>query len=289
MLKDLLEILQELMKKILGSRLFALAVVFTMMFATLIMKLFQLQIVHGEEFQNEYVRLTEKTVTTPGTRGNIYDRNGYLLAYNEPAYSVTVQDTGAYPNNAAMNAMLLRLIHILNKHGYQIQGKLEIGLDESGQIVYTSTSEAARKRFLRDYYGVRSVDDLDDEKGEHPSAVSPRELLEMRVKRYDLDKIKDELGNPVILTDGELVQLINIRYTMSLVAYKNTKPQPLPLMWTRKRWLILWSIPLNCRAWILRNPRSGDIMTAFICADHRLHRKGAGRPVRGIKERKSGV
>ena len=42
----------------------------------------------------------------------------------------------------------------------------------------------------------------------------------MRVKRYDLDKIKDELGNPVILTDGELVQLINIRYTMSLVAYK---------------------------------------------------------------------
>lgn len=220
MLNDLLEILQELMKKILGSRLFALAVVFTMMFATLIMKLFQLQIVHGEEFQNEYVRLTEKTVTTPGTRGNIYDRNGYLLAYNEPAYSVTVQDTGAYPNNAAMNAMLLRLIHILNKHGYQIQGKLEIGLDESGQIVYTSTSEAARKRFLRDYYGVRSVDDLDDEKGEHPSAVSPRELLEMRVKRYDLDKIKDELGNPVILTDGELVQLINIRYTMSLVAYK---------------------------------------------------------------------
>lgn len=220
MLNDLLEILKELFKRILGSRLFALAVVFTLMFAALITKLFQLQIIHGEEFQNEYVRLIEKTVTTPGTRGNIYDRSGYLLAYNEPAYSVTVQDTGDYPNNASMNGMLLRLIHILNKHGYQIQGKLEVGLDENGQLIYTSTSEAARKRFLRDYYGVRSVDELDDKDGKHPSSISPRELLELRINRYDLNKMKDDYGNPVILTDDELVQIINIRYTMSLSAYK---------------------------------------------------------------------
>ena len=80
MLRDLLEILQELIKKLLSSRIFALAVIFTGMFAILISKLFDLQIVSGEKYLNDYVQMTEKTVTTPGTRGNIYDRNGNLLA-----------------------------------------------------------------------------------------------------------------------------------------------------------------------------------------------------------------
>ena len=220
MLRDLLEILQELIKKLLSSRIFALAVIFTGMFAILISKLFDLQIVSGEKYLNDYVQMTEKTVTTPGTRGNIYDRNGNLLAYNELAYSVTIQDTGAYPRNASMNAMLLRLVRLLNKHGYQAQGKLEITLDGDGNMVYTCSSESARKRFLRDFYGRRSVDELDDEKGRYPTAVAPRELVEMRKKQYELDKMKDEFDNPVILTDSELLQIINIRYTMSLVAYK---------------------------------------------------------------------
>ena len=135
-------------------------------------KLFDLQIINGESYLEDYVQMIEKTVTTPGTRGNIYDRNGKLLAYNELAYAVTVQDTGDYPKSAGMNGMLLKLVQILNKHGYQAQGKLEIALNEDGEMVYTSSSEAARKRFLRDFYGRRSVDELDDEKGKYPTAVS---------------------------------------------------------------------------------------------------------------------
>ena len=50
MLKDLLEILRETAKKILGSRIFALALMFTGMFAILIFKLFDLQIVNGEKY-----------------------------------------------------------------------------------------------------------------------------------------------------------------------------------------------------------------------------------------------
>lgn len=220
MLRDLLEILRELLRKILGSRVFALVLIFTGMFLVLIFKLFHLQIIDGEEYLNEYVQMTEKTVTTPGTRGNIYDRSGNLLAYNELAYSVTIQDTGAYPQNASMNAMLLKLVRILEKHNYDVQGKLEIAIDQDGDMVYTCSSESARKRFLRDYYGVKSVDDLDDAKGQYPSAITAREAVNLRVDRYGLDKMKDEYGNPVILTDWELLQIVNIRYTMSLVAYK---------------------------------------------------------------------
>jgi len=219
-LNDILEIIKEGLKRIAGSRLFALGLLFTCMFFILVGKLFQLQIVSGEEYLDKYVRLTEKTVATPGTRGNIYDRNGYLLAYNEPAYSVTFQDTGAYPDNDSMNAMLLKLVHILDKHGCQVQGQLELGIDENGEMIYTTSSEAARKRFLRDYYGVKSVDELDDAKGKYPSDISARDLFMIRWERYELGKMKDKLGNPVILSDWEALQIVNIRYTLALSAYK---------------------------------------------------------------------
>ena len=219
MLRDLLEVLQELLKKVFGSRIFALALIFTAMFGILIFKLFHLQIVNGEEYLNEYVQMTEKTVKTPGTRGNIYDCNGTLLAYNKLAYSVTIQDTGEY-SGEKLNEMLLKLVKILEKHGYGIDGKLEIALDDNGELIYTCSSEAARKRFLRDFYGRKSVDELDDEKGLYPTAVTARELINSRIERYGLSEMKDERGNPVILTDEQALQIVNIRYTMSLTAYR---------------------------------------------------------------------
>lgn len=222
MFSDILEILQEFIKKVISSRIFALAVIFTAMFCMLVGKLFNLQIVNGEKYLTEYVSKTLKTVYTPGTRGNIYDCNGKVLAHNELAYAVTVQDTGAYTRNQDKNLMFLHLIRILEKHGETVEGQLDIAIDQNGDVVYTTSSEAARKRFLRDFYGLTSVDKLDDENGKYPSAVTAREILDKLKGKdyYELDKLKDEKGNPIILTDSEALQIANIRYTMSLTAYQ---------------------------------------------------------------------
>ena len=222
MFRDILEILQETVKKIAGSRVFALAVIFTLMFAGLVGKLFNMQIVNGEQYLTQYVSKTLQTVYTPGTRGNIYDRNGNVLAHNELAYAVTVQDTGAYRKNQDKNLMLLNLIRVLEKHGETVEGKLEITIDQNGDMVFTTSSEAARKRFLRDYYGLTSVDKLDDPDGKYPSAVSARDIFEQlkNEKHYDLNRLKDEKGNPIVLTDEEALAIANIRYTMSLTDYQ---------------------------------------------------------------------
>lgn len=223
MFRDLIEITQEFFKKILSSRLFALGVIFICMFAALVGKLFDLQIVHGEETLNKYIQMTLRTVYTPGTRGNILDRNGKVLAYNELAYSVAIQDVGAYKNNAQKNAMLLRLVNILDKHGETVEGKFEVAIDANGDMVFTSSSEAAKKRFLRDFYGLTSTNKLDDAQGKYPSDVTAREVFEEKVSGksgYDLDKMKDEQGNPLILDDATLLKLINIRYTMSFTEYQ---------------------------------------------------------------------
>ena len=160
MFDDLKEYLREWFKKVITSRLFVLAVVFCLMSSALVMRLFNLQIIKGEEYQDAYTAMTEKVIKTASTRGNIYDRNGNVLAYNELAYDVTIQDTGAYKTDAQWNTMLYDLVSILNKHGESAQTSLELTLDHDGNVVYTSETQSGRKRFLRDYYGLKNVAEI---------------------------------------------------------------------------------------------------------------------------------
>ena len=82
MFDDFLELIKTLARKFFSSRLAPLALLFSCMFIILVVKLFNLQIVQGENYLRDYIQLTEREITTPGTRGNIYDRNGNVLAYN---------------------------------------------------------------------------------------------------------------------------------------------------------------------------------------------------------------
>ena len=217
---ELLEIGKEFFKKLFGSRLFAMSVLFTLMFGGLLGKLFQMQILDGRSYQETYMQKTEKNVTTPGSRGNIYDRNGTKLAYNELAYSVTIQDLGDYSRPAARNQMLYRLVTILENRGETVEGKFEIAMDEGGNMFFTSGSDAARTRFLINFYGLSSSKDLDDPKGKYPSNITAREAFEKKKVSYELDRMKDEKGNPLMLPDKTALDMVNIIYTMKLTEYQ---------------------------------------------------------------------
>ena len=220
MFNDLLEIGKEFLKKVLASRLFILGIFFVGLFGILSMRLFDLQIIHGEEYQESYMTKTEKEIKLQSTRGNIYDVNGNVLAYNELSYNVTIQDNGDYTRTNDRNLMLLELVQILNRHGEKVEGEFSIGFDSSGEMVYTTTSETSRKRFIADHYGLRSTTELDDEKGDYPSTITPREIFEKRKTTYGLNELKDAEGNLIELTDEEALGIINIRYTMGFTAYR---------------------------------------------------------------------
>ncbi len=220
MFRDLLDILKDFLKKLLASRLFILGILFTFLFSVLAVRLFELQIVEGESYQENYMAKTEKVVSVASTRGNIYDRNGNVLAYNELAYNVTIQDNGQYSTTNEKNLMLLRLVRILNRHGEKIQGDFSVGFDYNGEMVYTTTSELERKRFLRDYYGLKSIEELDNPDGSTPSDVTAEEIFLKKKESYGLNKLKDEDGNPVEMTDEEALAVVNIRYTMGFTAYR---------------------------------------------------------------------
>lgn len=220
MFNDLLEITREFLKKLISSRLFILGGFLFFLFCVLGVRLFNLQIVNGEEYQETYMARTERTVSLTGTRGNIYDRSGNVLAYNELSYNVVIQDNGDYETANERNRMLLLLVRILNRHGESVEGEFQVGFDSSGEMVFTSASETSRKRFLADLYGLRTIDELDDPEGKYPSDITAKELFASRLSYYGLDELTDENGEAISMTDEEALAVINIRYTMGLTAYR---------------------------------------------------------------------
>ena len=77
--------IKERIINLFTSRLTILTLVFLMLGAILVHRCFQLQIVNGEKYLDDYMLKIEKTRTIPGTRGVIYDRNGKILAFNKLA------------------------------------------------------------------------------------------------------------------------------------------------------------------------------------------------------------
>ena len=88
----------------------------------MINRVFDLQIVHGEEYLDSFQMKIKKERTIKGSRGCIYDRNGNLLAYNELAHSVTIEDvyeSGRF-KNLNLNTTIHKLIQIIEENGDKI-------------------------------------------------------------------------------------------------------------------------------------------------------------------------
>ena len=140
-------------------RLFALTVVFFALMAILVYRLFSLQIINGQGYLDNFTIMSKKTITTSGQRGNIYDCNGNLLAYNRLTYSLTfsndsrieeqAQSTGK-TENAVKNEILYKLIQILEKNGDSIVNSFEIKRNKKVEFVFTNTDENAILSFKKE-------------------------------------------------------------------------------------------------------------------------------------------
>ena len=183
MFKEIFEVIKEFTVRFVSSRLFALGLIFSILFMVLGFRLFDLQIVNGEKYLSDYQNRTLAEITSNGTRGNIYDRDGKLLAYNELQYNITITDNGAYDTSTeginSRNRMLMRLARIIEKHGYDIDGQYKIKLDDSGEFYFTTSSEDDRKRLISNIRG-RNIEDL----SEKDFNVTARQAFETSKSRY---------------------------------------------------------------------------------------------------------
>lgn len=238
-LADFFKDLGYILKKIFTSRMVPFAAAGAVLFAILIIKLFNMQIVHGDDYTDSYIMKAEKTVTTTGTRGDIYDTNGKLLAYSELAYSVVIEDSGTYTStsvkNASINAVIAKMIEIIENNGDSIDYDFGLACNDSGY--YYTVSDNALLRFLRDMYGRSAISKLtDDERNSTPADSA--EVLRNRYKIYtaeDVENLKEteaakQAKNPKFkLTDYDSLNIYDditamkiayVRYNLAANSYK---------------------------------------------------------------------
>ena len=144
------------------SREFLLILAIFFCGGVLVHRLFTLQIINGASYLENFQLTIRKERSIPATRGNIYDRNGRLLAYNELAYSVTIEDVyeSGRTKNRDINETIRKVIHMIEESGDEVISDFDIYLDSSGNYQY-SVSDNALLRFLFFVYGRADINKLE--------------------------------------------------------------------------------------------------------------------------------
>lgn len=214
--------IKEWIMEIIKSRLFVTVIAFCVLFAILIQRVFYLQIVKGQYYLDNYKLQIRKTREVPGTRGNIYDRNGELLAYNELAYSVTIEDNGDYSSmtlkekNKIINETVEEVIDIVESNGDTVISDFGIILNASGNYEFAAQNETSKLRFLSDIYGYQTIDELTDKEENASADDIINYLCEDERYGYGIDQSSME--------KSRILKMVNIRYAISLNSFQKYIP-----------------------------------------------------------------
>lgn len=204
----MLDIIWEKVKQIISSRLLPISIIFLVLIGLLVNRIFTLQIVEGETYSEVLTLKYTKTREIKSTRGNIYDKDGILIGYNKLTYSVVLEDSTELTTNQEKNAMLYKLIKLLEKYGNEIEYEFGIAMDENGNLYFNLKDEKAELRFKRDVYGHRSVDEVTKEE-KNASAEEVFNYLRHGISKYNTNfNISDEYSME------DALKIMTLRYAL---------------------------------------------------------------------------
>ena len=109
-------------------------------------RLFVLAVVQHDRWTGEASQQNTKTITTSAPRGNIYDRNGNLLAGNVQIFNVTF-NAGSM-STEEINESALTAVNKLIENGDEVVDDFAIKIDEDGSFSYTYDED--EKEWLRE-------------------------------------------------------------------------------------------------------------------------------------------
>lgn len=220
------------MNKKKAARSFVLIAVFAVMFLILTARVFYLQIIKGEEYAENFRLQIKREITLPGTRGNIYDKNGKLLAGNKIVYSATIEDQENYKTDRErhldLNSRIYKAIRLIKEHGDSPENNLKITADENGGFRFTADGFEL-DRFKADVYGRRSVEDMTEEEKSSDAEQVIADLSDCFCiyaqddKSYT-DEEKAQYGLSDQFEQEEVLELVSVRYALSLQEYQKYLP-----------------------------------------------------------------
>ncbi len=200
----------EYIISLLKSRIVPLVMVFVIMMAVIVGRLFNLQIINGDSYVTSLSESIRKTTSVAATRGRIFDKNGVLLAYNEIAFAVKISDSGTYSSNEAknnaINTAIEKTLNIIESKNDKFTNDFQIVSDGNGGFSFT-VADTALLRFKRDTYGVSTISELSDAQ----KNADANSMIATLCSRYGL--------NQSDYTPEHLLEIINLRVSMSANSY----------------------------------------------------------------------
>ncbi|HBA69522.1 MAG TPA: penicillin-binding protein [Lachnospiraceae bacterium] len=205
-------------------RLIVLAVIAFALGAVMIYRVFDLQIVNGEKYLNDFQLKTTKVRSLASTRGNIYDRNGNILAYNELAYNVTIEDVyeSGRNKNANLNDTIYRLIQMIEKNGDSSVNDFNVVLDSDGNYTF-AVEDRQLNRFLADVYGFASIDDMDYKYATKTAEEVVNDLCasdRFGIGNYTDPEDRKSFVPGMGYTKEEILKILAIRYAMNANSFQ---------------------------------------------------------------------
>lgn len=216
--------IKDFLKKFFSSRLFVLAAVFIVFFGIILARIFTLQVVNGKSYQENFSLKIQMKQPINAARGNIYDKNGKLLAYNELAYSISINDSTTYSStkekNKAVNAELAEILTVLKKNGETLNNDFKIDRKKDGTYSF-NVSGSSLNRFRADVFGKGSADDLEYDK---ETGIDEANATAEQIMEYLMGKDNFGISSKY---DGDLAyRIVVVRYAMlgnRFARYKEVK------------------------------------------------------------------
>ena len=223
--------IKKLIKKIQLKRTTVVILVFIAMAFILIRQIFELQIIQGENYISEFENRITKTRVLKSTRGNIYDRNGEMVASNILSYSLTFEDNGSYETtrekNLTLNGVAYRVLQILSENGDSLSGDFHIVLDENGNYAFDVGEGFTLSRFKADIYGHPLIDDLTKEQASATAGDMMNYLTGsdgFSIVLYGEDAYAPEeleqYGLPKELSKQEILDIASMRYKLNTNSFQ---------------------------------------------------------------------
>jgi len=179
------------LKEKLKDRYVVLGMFFVLFGVIILLQLINLQIIHGQEYDEASQRKVLKERRIVAQRGNILDTYGVPIAVNRQGFIVQVVKTGI--KNDEFNEMVLRLVEILEKNGDTYYKKLSKYLTFN-PITFNGKSMDEIEKWQEEVLGVKQGEIM----------RSPEEVFAyLRDKKFKIDKK---------YTDEEAYKIMTLRY-----------------------------------------------------------------------------
>ena len=179
-------------KTVSYGRAAAMIIVPVLLAAIALFGLYNLQVIHGDDYYVPSVNTVVSTQTVPASRGSIRDRNGRLLVSNRLGYSIGV-DRVRLVAGGNPNGDLLTLVDICAQRGYTHTDGFPVSL--APPFTFTEPMTAAQRDWLDNYL----------EHFELPPEISAPELMVWLREHYSV---------PEDYSDEDARIAVGIRYEL---------------------------------------------------------------------------